>query len=47
MPFEVSGKRVAETVPGAEVHVIKGGPHGMNVTHATEFNEALLAFLAK
>nr|WP_269811184.1 alpha/beta hydrolase [Kineosporia rhizophila] len=47
VPFEVSGKRVAETVPGAEVHVIKGGPHGMNVTHATEFNEALLAFLAK
>jgi non-heme chloroperoxidase len=47
VPFEVSGKRVAETVPGAEVHVVKGGPHGFNATHATEFNEALLAFLEK
>ncbi|GLY33903.1 alpha/beta hydrolase [Kineosporia sp. NBRC 101731] len=45
VPFEVSGKRVAETVPGAQVHVIKGGPHGMNATHPAEFNEALLAFL--
>ncbi|GAB6900267.1 alpha/beta fold hydrolase [Kineosporia succinea] len=45
VPFEVSGKRVAETVPGARAHVIKGGPHGINATHATEFNEALLEFL--
>jgi pimeloyl-ACP methyl ester carboxylesterase len=47
VPFEVSGKRVAETVPRAELHVIKGGPHGINATHPAEFNEALLAFLAK
>jgi len=47
VPFEVSGKRMAETVPGAELHVIKGGPHGMNATHPAEFNEALLAFLEK
>jgi pimeloyl-ACP methyl ester carboxylesterase len=45
VPFEVSGKRVGETVPGARVHVIKGGPHGINATHPTEFNEALLEFL--
>jgi len=26
--------------------VVEGGPHGLNVTHAAEFNRALLDFLA-
>ena len=47
VPFEVSGKRVAETVPGAELVLIEGGPHGINATHPAECNEALLAFLAR
>ena len=47
VPFEASGKRTAETVKGAELHVIAGGPHGMNASHAKEFNDALIAFLAK
>ncbi|WP_308210347.1 alpha/beta fold hydrolase [Amycolatopsis iheyensis] len=46
VPFEVSGKRSAETIRGSELVVIKGGPHAINVTHAQEFNSALLAFLA-
>ena len=32
---------------GAEVVVVKNGPHGFNVSHAAEFNAALLAFLAR
>ncbi|CAA9422161.1 MAG: Non-heme chloroperoxidase [uncultured Pseudonocardia sp.] len=47
VPFEVSGKRSAESIPGAQLAVIDGGPHGFNVTHATEFNAALLEFLSK
>ena len=47
VPFEASGKLSAEAIPGSELHVIKGGPHGMNTSHATEFNEALLGFLAR
>jgi non-heme chloroperoxidase len=47
VPFEVSGARTAKAVPGAELVVIKGGPHGVNASHAAEFNQALLAFLAK
>lgn len=47
VPFEVSGKRSAAAIPGCELVVIKGGPHGFNVTHADEFNKALLAFLAR
>ena len=44
VPYEVSGKRTAETL-GCQAIVIKNGPHGINVSHPTEFNEALLTFL--
>ena len=47
VPFEVSGKRSAELIKGAELHIVKGGPHGINASHAQEFNAALLGFLAK
>ncbi len=47
VPFEVSGKRTAESVPGAELVVIEGGPHGVNLSHKEQFNEALIRFLAR
>lgn len=47
LPIEATGKRTAALIPGAQLHVIKGGPHGLNWTHATEVNKALLEFLAK
>ncbi|MCW2583201.1 MAG: bromoperoxidase [Klenkia sp.] len=46
VPFEVSGKRSAELIDGAELVVIEGGPHGINASHPQEFNTALLRFLA-
>ncbi|MCP1327656.1 alpha/beta fold hydrolase, partial [Halomonas sp. 707D4] len=45
VPLEVSGKRASETLPHSRLEVIEGGPHGLNVTHAKEFNQALIAFL--
>ena len=45
VPFEVSGKRSAELIPGAQLHVVEGGPHGINASHAEEFNRVLVAFL--
>ena len=45
VPFEVSGKRSAELIPGARLHVVEGGPHGINASHAEEFNRVLLDFL--
>ena len=45
VPFEVSGKRSHEAIPGSRLVLIKGGPHGLNTTHADEFNAALLDFL--
>ncbi len=47
VPFEVSGKRTAATVTGAELVVIGDGPHGCNVSHADEFNQALVDFLGR
>ncbi len=47
LPIDATGKRTAALIPGAEFHVVAGGPHGLNWTHATEVNKALLAFIAK
>lgn len=46
VPFEVSGKRSADAIGGATLHVVEGGPHGINATHAEEFNRVLIDFLA-
>lgn len=45
VPFEVSGQRTAATISGSTLTVIPDAPHGFNVSHATEFNAALLDFL--
>ncbi len=47
VPYEGSGKRTHEAVPGSELHVIAGAPHGVNVSNADEWNRVVLAFLAK
>ena len=47
VPLEKSGQRTHEQVAGSELHVVAGGPHGINVSHADEFNRELLAFLAR
>ncbi len=47
VPFEVSGKRAHETIAGSELVLIEGGPHGVNASHAEQFNRALLDFLAR
>ena len=45
VPFEGSGKRTHEALPDSGVIIIEGGPHGINVSHASEFNRALLGWL--
>lgn len=45
VPFEGSGKRTHAAIPGSRLHLIAGGPHGCNISHAAEFNQALLNFL--
>ncbi len=47
VPIEVSGQRTHEAVAGSELHVVEGGPHGINTSHAEEFNTAVLDFLRR
>ncbi|PWD51785.1 alpha/beta hydrolase [Serinibacter arcticus] len=47
VPFEGSGARTHAALPGSDLHVVAGGPHGINVSHAEEFNRVLLEFLAR
>ncbi len=47
VPFEVSGARTHKSVVGSHLELIRGAPHGLNLSHATQFNRALLAFLAR
>jgi len=47
LPIEATGKRTAAVIPGAQLHVVEGGPHSLNWTHATEVNKVLLEFIAK
>lgn len=45
VPIEGSGRRTHRAVSGSILEVVKGAPHGLNVSHAGEFNAALLRFL--
>ena len=45
VPIDVSGKRSAKMVKGSRLEVIKGAPHGLNITHADELNKLMLDFL--
>ncbi|MET3923659.1 alpha/beta hydrolase, partial [Arthrobacter sp. UYEF20] len=47
VPFEGSGARTHAALPGSDLRVLHGAPHGCNVSHPEEFNQALLTFLQK
>jgi pimeloyl-ACP methyl ester carboxylesterase len=47
VPISAAGQRTAQMVKGAELVVIKDGPHNIAWTHAEEVNAALVKFLAK
>jgi len=36
-----NARRLAETIPGARLHEIEGGTHGLNFEHAEALNELL------
>ena len=45
VPIEGSGQRTHLALPHSTLVVVKGAPHGPNLTHAPAFNAALLSFL--
>lgn len=46
VPLAASSARAVEVIPGARLHVIQGGPHGVNVSHKDEWEQALTGFVA-
>jgi non-heme chloroperoxidase len=46
VPFEGSGQRTHEALSGSRLELIQGAPHGLNVSHAQEFDRVLLDFLS-
>ena len=47
VPFSAAGQRTAKLIKGAELVVIKEGPHNVAWTHADEVNAALVKFLGR
>lgn len=47
VPLAGSGARTHKAIEHSELAVVAGAPHGLNVSHAEQFNAALLAFLSK
>jgi pimeloyl-ACP methyl ester carboxylesterase len=45
VPFESSGQRTHRAVLHSKLVTVNGAPHGLNVSHAKAFNDALLSFL--
>lgn len=47
LPIDATAREFRKRLPRADYVEIEGAPHGLLWTHASEVNEALLAFLAK
>lgn len=47
VPLEGSGERTHQALTDSELKVLPGAPHGLNVSHAGAFNDALLEFLKR
>jgi pimeloyl-ACP methyl ester carboxylesterase len=45
IPLEISGRRLAAGIRGAELKVYEGAPHGLFVTHLDQVNRDLEAFI--
>jgi non-heme chloroperoxidase len=45
LPIEVTGKATQAAIKGSRLVTVRGGPHGLNWTHADEVNRELVGFL--
>ena len=43
-PLDLTGRKTAKLIPGAELKVYEGAPHGLMFTHIDRFNRDLIAF---
>jgi len=47
LPLAATGTPTQQAIKGSRLVVVKGGPHGLNWTHAEEVNRELLAFVGQ
>ncbi|WP_342663096.1 alpha/beta hydrolase [Psychroserpens burtonensis] len=47
VPIQTSAKQAAKGIKDNTLEVIKGAPHGLNITHKEELNKILIDFLNK
>jgi len=47
VPFASSGKRIPALIPGAELKVYEGAPHGLQFTEMARLTEDLVAFASR
>lgn len=45
VPIETSAEQAAKGIEQNVYHIIKGGPHGLNITHKNDLNNLLINFL--
>ena len=45
VPFEGSGARTHQAIPGSQLYVLRGAPHGCTISHADEWNQQVLRFV--
>ncbi len=45
VPLAASSQRLPGIVKQTQLHVIEGGPHGLNVSHQQEWEQAILKFI--
>lgn len=45
VPIETSAEQAVKGIKNNTYEVIKGAPHGLNITHAKELNDILISFL--
>lgn len=45
VPIETSAEQASKGIANNVYHIIKGGPHGLNITHKNNLNKILIDFL--
>ncbi|GGZ14115.1 arylesterase [Echinicola pacifica] len=45
VPIKTSGDQAAEGIANREYHILKGAPHGLNLTHREDLDKLLIEFL--
>ncbi|RMB59744.1 alpha/beta fold hydrolase [Tessaracoccus antarcticus] len=46
VPLAASSQRLPELVSGSSLHIVAGGPHGLNLSHQAEWEQAVVEFVA-